>query len=373
MNDKIPLLDLKAQFKTIEKDVREAMERVFASQHFILGPEVAALEEQVASYTGCKHGIGVTSGSDALLISLMVLGIKPGDEVITTPFTFFATVGAIARMGAKPVFVDIEPNSFNIDPKKFEAAITERTKAAIPVHLFGQCADMTPIMKICEAKKIPIIEDAAQAIGTEYQGKRAGSIGTIGCFSFFPSKNLGAMGDGGMTTTNDPELAEKLKIFRAHGSKPKYFHKYIGGNFRLDALQAVILQAKLKHLDSWSKGRQENAATYDRLFKEAGAEKWITLPWRRSGDRHIFNQYVIRAPKRDELRKFLADNGVSTEIYYPLSLHMQECFAYLGHKEGDFPESEKAAAGSLALPIYPELTTSQQERVVSTICDFVER
>jgi dTDP-4-amino-4,6-dideoxygalactose transaminase len=373
MNEKVQLLDLKAQFRSIEKDVREAIDRVLASQHFILGPEVEALEAEVAPYVGCKHAIGVTSGSDALLIALMVLGVGPGDEVVTTPFTFFATVGAIVRVGAKPVFADIEPTSFNIDPAKLEKVLTNRTKAVIPVHLFGQTADMDPIMKLCAPRKIAVIEDAAQAIGTEYQGKRAGSIGSIGCFSFFPSKNLGAMGDGGMVSTNDPELAEKLKIFRSHGSKPKYFHKYVGGNFRLDALQAAVLRAKLKHLDAWTQKRLENADRYDRLFTDAGLPRWVRIPWRRKGDRHIFNQYVIRTPKRDELRKYLGDQGVQTEIYYPLSLHMQECFKDLGYKPGDFPESEKAAADTVALPIYPELPPAHQERVVSVIRDFLNR
>lgn len=370
MTEKIPLLDLHAQFRTIESEVREAIDRVFSSQHFILGPEVEALEAELAPYVGCKYGIGVTSGSDALLIALMVMGIGPGDEVVTSPYTFFATAGAIVRLGAKPVFVDIEPDSFNIDPQKLEAVWTSRTKAVIPIHLFGQAADMAPIMKLCATKKIPIIEDAAQAIGTEYQGKRAGSLGSMACFSFFPSKNLGAMGDGGMVTTNDPGLAEKLKIFRSHGSKPKYFHKYVGGNFRLDALQAAILRAKFKHLDLWTQRRQENADRYDQLFLKAGAQKWIQIPWRRKGDRHIFNQYVIRTPKRDELRKFLGDQGIQSEVYYPLSLHEQECFRSLGYKKGDFPESEKAAAGSLALPIYPELTENQQGQVVETVSAF---
>lgn len=373
MNGKVPLLDLQAQFRSIEKDVRAAIDRVLSTQHFILGPEVEALEAEVAPYVGSKHAVGVTSGSDALLVSLMVLGIGPGDEVVTTPYTFFATVGAIVRVGAKPVFVDIESTSFNLDPNKLEKVLSGRTKAVIPVHLFGQTAEMNPIMKLCAARRIRVIEDAAQAIGTEYQGKRAGSFGTVSCFSFFPSKNLGAMGDGGMVTTNDPELAEKLKVYRSHGSKPKYYHKYVGGNFRLDALQAAILRAKFKHLDSWTEKRIENADRYDRLFKEAGAEKWIRLPWHRTGDRHIFNQYVIRAPKRDELRAFLAEKGIQTEIYYPLSLHQQECFKNLGYKTGDFPESEKAAADSLALPIYPELTPAQQERVALTIRDFFNR
>ncbi|MFH1262550.1 MAG: DegT/DnrJ/EryC1/StrS family aminotransferase [Pseudomonadota bacterium] len=373
MTGKVPLLDLHAQYRSIESELRAALEKVFASQHFILGPEVEALEKEIAPYVGCQHGIGVTSGSDALLVSLMVLGVGPGDEVITVPHTFFATVGAISRLGAKPVFVDVEPTSFNMDPKKLEKAFTSRTKALIPVHLFGQAADMAPIVDLCKKRNVPIIEDAAQAIGTEYQGKRVGTFGTTCCFSFFPSKNLGAMGDGGMVTTNDPDLAEKLRIYRGHGSKPKYYHKYVGGNFRLDALQAAILRVKFKHLDSWTKKRQENADRYDRLFKDAGLEKFVTLPWRRKGDRHIFNQYVIRGPKRDELKKHLTEKGVGTEIYYPLPLHLQECFRDLGHKTGDFPESEKAANDSMAVPIYPELTPAQQEQVVGVIREFYLR
>jgi dTDP-4-amino-4,6-dideoxygalactose transaminase len=373
MTTKVQLLDLKAQFKTIETEVREAIDRVFDSQHFILGPEVESLENEIARYVGCRYGIGVTSGSDALLISLMALGVGPGDEVVTTPYTFFATVGAITRLGATPVFVDIEPSSFNIDPGKIERVLTSRTRALIPVHLYGQAAEMSPIMDLCSSRKIPVIEDAAQAIGTEYRGTRAGSIGTVGCFSFFPSKNLGAMGDGGMTTTNDPDLAEKLRIFRSHGSKPKYYHKYVGGNFRLDALQAAVLRAKLRHLDGWSAKRLENADRYDRLFRDASLSGEVALPWRRSGDRHIFNQYVIRTAKRDELREYLSKREIQTEIYYPLSLHMQECFKDLGYKVGDFPESERAAAETLALPIYPELPPEHQERVVGTIREFFSR
>jgi dTDP-4-amino-4,6-dideoxygalactose transaminase len=269
--------------------------------------------------------------------------------------------------------VDIEPKSFNIDPARIEAALSSRTKAVMPVHLFGQAAEMGPILKMCATRNVPIIEDAAQAIGTEYQGKRAGSLGTIGCFSFFPSKNLGAFGDGGLVTTNDSVIGEKLKVFRSHGSKPKYFHKYVGGNFRLDAIHAAVLRAKFKHLDSWTAKRQENATRYDRLFKEAGLLSSVTLPWRRPGDRHIFNQYVIRVPRRDDLKKYLGEKGVQTEIYYPLPMHLQECFASLGYKKGSFPEAEKAAEDSIAIPIYPELTSAQQERVVGVISEFYKR
>jgi len=370
VNERIPLLDLRSQFRTIEKEARAAIDRVLASQRFILGPEVEALEQEISAYVGCKFGVGVSSGSDALLIALMVLGVGPGDEVITSPYTFFATGGAISRVGARPVYVDIEPNSFNIDPNKVESAITKKTKAIIPVHLFGQGAEMKPILDAADRHGIPVIEDAAQAIGAEYQGRRLGSMGRIGCFSFFPSKNLGAFGDAGMVTTNDADLAEKLRIFRSHGSKPKYFHKWIGGNFRIDALQAAILRAKFAHLETWTKARQRNADRYDRLFTEAGVSEFVTTPWRRPGDRHIFNQYVLRTKRRDDLKKFLAEKGIETEIYYPLPLHLQECFAYLGYKKGACPESERAAQDTLAIPVYPEITESQQARVVETIRAF---
>jgi len=370
MTHQIPLLDLHAQFKSIEPQIRQAIDGVLASQHFILGPEVDAFEKKIAEYVSCKHAIGVTSGSDALLMALMVLDLEPGDEVITTPYTFFATVGAIARMQLKPVFVDIDPRSYNIDVSQIAAKMNAKTKVILPIHLFGQSADMKPIMDLVKGKNITVIEDAAQAIGTEYQGVRSGSIGQISCFSFFPSKNLGAMGDAGLVTTQDDALAEKLKIYRAHGSKPKYFHKYVGGNFRIDALQAAILRVKLNYLDQWTAGRQKNAANYDRLFGELDTQKVIGLPWVRPGDRHIFNQYILRVPRRDELKKYLADNGVQTEVYYPRSMHQQECFAFLGYKEGDFPESEKAANETLAIPVYPELTADQQAYVVDLILKF---
>jgi dTDP-4-amino-4,6-dideoxygalactose transaminase len=373
MTEKIPLLDLHAQFSSIERDIRNAIDRVLQSQHFILGPEVEALEAEVAKYTQAGYGIGVTSGSDALLMALMVLGIGPGDEVITTPHTFFATVGAISRVGAKAVFVDIEPRSFNLDPNRLEKAITPKTKAVIPVHLFGQTADMKPIMEICRKKDISVIEDAAQAIGSEYQGKKAGLFGDLACWSFFPSKNLGAMGDAGMITTQNEELARKLKVYRSHGSQPKYFHKYVGGNFRIDAMQAAILRAKLPHLDSWTEKRQQNAKAYDSLWKEVKLEDEVSPPWKRPGDRHIFNQYVIRIKNRDGLKKHLEQNGIATEIYYPQPMHLQACFADLNYRAGDFPEAEKAAADSLALPIYPELMNSQLKRVVETISNFYRK
>jgi dTDP-4-amino-4,6-dideoxygalactose transaminase len=370
MTEKVPLLDLKGQFRSLEKELREAIDRVLQSQYFILGPEVEGLEKEVAPYVGCRHAIGVSSGSDALLVALMALDLRPGDEVITTPFTFFATAGAVARMGARPVFVDIEPRSFNLDPERLAAAFTSRTKAVIPVHLFGQAAEMDPIAELCRERGVPIVEDAAQAIGTEYRGRRVCSLGAIGCLSFFPSKNLGALGDGGMVTTNDDALAHRLRILRAHGSEPKYYHKWIGGNFRLDALQAAVLRVKLRHLDAWSEARRRNADRYDRMFAQADLGENVITPWRRPGDRHIFNQYVLRVRNRDALRKRMTEQGVATEIYYPLSLHMQECFAYLGHGKGDFPESEKAAADSIAVPIYPELAEAQQARVVEVIREF---
>jgi len=367
---KVALLDLHKQYVAHQAEIREAIDRVLDSQRFILGPEVTNLEATCAKYTDSKFGVGLSSGSDALIIALMVLGIKEGDEVITTPYTFFATVGAIHRVGAKAVLVDIDPTDYNIDPTKIEKAITKNTKAIIPVHLYGQSADMKTIMDIANKHGLYVIEDAAQAIGTEYQGKRVGSIGHIGCFSFFPSKNLGAYGDGGLCTTNDPALAEKLQIFRAHGSKPKYFHKFVGGNFRLDAMQAAILNVKIKYLDNWTNGRQENAKTYDKLFQEAGLSSKVKTPWVRPGDRHIYNQYVISVENRDGLKKFLAENGVETEIYYPLSMHMQECFQYLGYKVGDFPVSEQSSANTLAVPVYPEVQKEDLEYVVSTIKKF---
>lgn len=367
---KVALLDLAKQYASLKNEIRESIDRVLDSQRFILGPEVTALEAECAKYTDSKFGIGLSSGSDALIIALMVLDIKEGDEVITTPYTFFATVGAIHRVGAKAVLVDIEPNSYNIDPEKIKKAITPKTKAIIPVHLYGQSADMKPIMEIAKQHNLYIIEDAAQAIGTEYQGKRVGTIGEIGCFSFFPSKNLGAFGDGGLCTTNDPALAEKLQIFRAHGSKPKYYHKYVGGNFRIDAIQAAILRVKLKYLDSWTDARQANAKMYDTLFAQAGLGSKVKTPWVRPGDRHIYNQYVIAVENRDGLKKYLLENGIETEIYYPLSMHMQECFQYLGYKEGDFPISEKSSNSTVAIPVYPELPQDDLEYVVDTIVKF---
>lgn len=371
----VPLLDLKAQYQSIKAELDAAVAEVVASQHFIMGPQVKACEEVIAAYSQCKHGVGVSSGTDALVIALMAERIGPGDEVITTPYTFFATAGSIARTGATPVFVDIDPVTYNINPALIEKRVTGKTKAIVPVHLYGQMADMDPIMDTARRHKLVVIEDAAQAIGAEYKGRRAGSIGDYGCFSFFPSKNLGCFGDGGMVVTNDPAKADRLAILRSHGSKPKYYHKTIGGNFRLDTLQAAVVLAKLKHLDDWSAGRQRNAARYNRLFAEAGQSgpgKPVGLP-AAATTRHIFNQYVIRVPRRDDLQKHLKDQGIGTEVYYPVPMDLQECFAYLGHKAGDFPESERAAKETLALPIYPELSDEQLRCVVETIAAFFAR
>lgn len=371
----VPLLDLKAQYSTIKGEVEAAIAEVMESQHFILGPKVEQCEKAIAKYSNCEFAVGMTSGSDALLACLMVENIGPGDEVITTPYTFFATVGAISRLGATPVFVDIDPNTYNIDKNQIAAKITGKTRAIIPVHLYGQMADMDSIMSLAEEHKLVVIEDAAQAIGSEYKGRRAGSIGHYGCFSFFPSKNLGAAGDGGMIVTNDAERAERLRVLRAHGSKPKYHHKVVGGNFRLDALQAAIVSSKLPHLDSWTSGRQRNAKLYDQLFVEAGlagadrGTSTVVLP-KVLMSRHIFNQYVIRTSKRDQLQAFLQKQGIGTEVYYPVPMHIQECFAYLGFKTGDFPESEAAARETLALPIYPELSEAQIRYVVKCVREF---
>lgn len=369
----VPLLDLKAQYATIREETRAAMDRVAESQYFILGPEVKALEAEVAAYSQCRYGIGVSSGTDALLVAMMALNIGPGDEVITTPYTFFATAGCIARLGAKAVFVDIDPASYNIAPAGIERAITARTRAIIPVHLYGQMADMEPIMAIAERHNLPVIEDGAQAIGAEYHGRRAGSIGQLSCFSFFPSKNLGGFGDGGMVTTNDSTLAEQITLLRGHGAKPKYYHKFVGGNFRLDAIQAAVLRVKLPHLDDWTAGRQRNAATYRQLFAEMGLTDVIGLPAELPHMRHIYNQFIIRCPDRDGLMKHLKQHDIGSEIYYPVPMHLQECFADLNYRPGDFPESERAAKETLAIPIYPELTAAQQESVVAAIAQFYQR
>lgn len=380
----VPLLDLKAQYATIREEIREAIDRVTDTQYFILGPEVEALEKEIAAYSQCEFGIGVSSGSDALLVALMAIDLKPGDEVITSTYTFFATAGAVARLSAKPVFVDIDPLTYNIDAKQVAAAITDRTRAIIPIHLYGQVADMDSIMEIARKHKLFVIEDAAQAIGAESRDRRAGSIGDLGCFSFFPSKNLGGFGDGGMITTNDPELAKKIKLLRNHGYSPKYYNKVVGGNFRLDAIQAAILRVKLKYLDQWTAARQRNAATYRRLFEEAELAlkpsavaanglselSGVVLPEEVPHGRHIYNQFVIRSGHRDELMKHLKERKIGTEIYYPVPMHVQECFADLNYHPGDFPLSESAAAETLALPIYPELSEVMIATVVDAIADF---
>jgi dTDP-4-amino-4,6-dideoxygalactose transaminase len=374
----VPLLDLAAHHEPLQKEIMAAIEQVFKSQAFILGPEVTKLEERIASYCQTRAAIGVSSGTDALLIALMALGIGSGDEVITTPYSFFATAGAVVRLGAKPVLVDIDPRSFNIDSARIEKAVTQKTKAIIPVHLYGQSADLAPIMDIATRHRIAVIEDAAQAIGTEYKdGKRVGGIGSVGCLSFFPSKNLGALGDGGMVVTNDLELAERIRVLRVHGSKPKYYHKLIGGNFRLDSLQAAVLNVKVNYLDGWTRRRQENAQRYETLFKESGIVQkgLVRLPeavYRETGHKHyhIYNQFVLRVEKRDGLMAYLKQKGIGTEIYYPVPFHLQECFRYLGYKQGDFPESERAANETVAIPIYPELTAAQQAEVVQAIKMF---
>ncbi len=363
---KVPLLDLKAQFVTIEQDVRAAIDRVFETQQYIMGPEVTALENEVAAYSGCKFGVGVSSGTDAILCALMAVGVGPGDEVIVPTFTFFATAGCVSRLGARPVFADIEPDTYNLDVAKLPALLTARTKVIMPVHLFGQCADLDPIMEIAASRKIIVIEDAAQSIGSKYKGRPAGSIGHLGCFSFFPSKNLGCCGDGGMIVTNDQALAERCSILRQHGSKPKYYHKFVGANFRLDAMQAAILRAKLPHLPAWSEARRRNAARYNQLLAGSG----VTLPTIRPYNETIYNQYVIRHPRRDELRQHLQDRQIGTEIYYPLPLHLQECFKDVGGPPGSLPVAEQAAKEVLALPIYPELTEAMQSYVAESVRAF---
>jgi dTDP-4-amino-4,6-dideoxygalactose transaminase len=376
----VPLLDLNAHHDPLHREIMAALEQTFRSQAFILGPEVGKLEERVATYCQAKYGIGVTSGTDALLVALMALGVGPGDEVITTPYSFFATAGAIARLGAKPALVDIEPTTYNIDPTKIEGAVTPKTKAIIPVHLYGQCADMAPIVDLAHRRNLGVIEDAAQAIGAEYRdGRRACSMGTVGCLSFFPSKNLGCLGDGGMAITNDPDLADRMRVLRVHGSKPKYYHKLIGGNFRLDTIQAAVLNVKLDYLDGWTKRRQENATRYQSLFHQRGLVQKgrVRLPvpvYRGSGAKHyhIYNQFVLRVERRDDLMSHLKQKGIGAEIYYPVPFHLQECFRYLGYQEGDFPEAERAAQETIAIPIYPELTLEQQTEVVEGIASFYE-
>ena len=366
---KVPLLDLKAQYSVIRPEIGDALERVLESQHFILGPEVEALEKEIAAFCQARFAIGLSSGTDALLAALMAIGTGPGDEVVTSAYSFFATAGVISRLGARPVFVDIDPKTFNLDSTAVNQKITSRTKAIMPVHLFGQCAAMNPILEAVKGKGIKVIEDAAQAIGArDSKGRQAGSIGHMGCFSFFPSKNLGAFGDGGMMVTNDENLAEIVKVLRIHGGKPKYYHRIVGGNFRLDALQAAVLRVKLKHLTSWTEMRRNNARRYRSFFEETGLSKCVSVPEDSAG--HIYNQFVCRFPNRDRLQQFLREKGVETEVYYPVPLHLQECFQNLAYRTGDFPHTEAATRESLALPIYPEITEEQQKYVVEKIREF---
>jgi dTDP-4-amino-4,6-dideoxygalactose transaminase len=386
----VPLLDLKPQYQPLAAEIQAAIEKVCATQGFILGPAVKELEGSIAAYSQCRFGIGVSSGTDALLLALMALEIGAGDAVITSPFTFFATAGTIARAGALPLFCDIDPDTFNLSPQAVQEFIQSqcerrggqlvvrksgaRVKALMPVHLYGQMADMTALMNIAQANGLRVIEDAAQAIGSEdAHERRACSYGDVGCLSFFPTKNLGAFGDAGMCVANDPALAERLDILRVHGGRPKYFHSFIGGNFRLDELQAAVLNVKLKHLDEWTAGRQRNAAFYDRAFARADLGRAVATPVPAKGGRHIYNQYIIRVRDRDLLRQHLTAGGVGTEIYYPVPLDQQKCFAYLGHRAGDFPESERAAEETLALPIFPELSETQLQYVVDTIAAFYRR
>jgi dTDP-4-amino-4,6-dideoxygalactose transaminase len=365
---KVPLLDLKAQYATMRDEMLAAVTAVLDSQQFINGPAVKDLEAQIAAYSGCRRAVGMSSGTDALLCALMTLGIGPGDEVITTPYSFFATAGCIARTGARPVFVDIDPATFNVDAGLIKAAVTDKTRAIMPVHLFGQMADMDRVMAVADQRGLFVIEDAAQAIGATWRGRSAGSIGTVGCFSFFPSKNLGGLGDGGMIVTQNLELADKLEVFRNHGSKPKYYHHHLGGNFRLDTTQAAGLLVKLRHLEGWSAKRRQNAALYDGHFADLAAVRRPTI---HPGAISIYNQYVIRVERRDALQAFLKEKGVGTEVYYPVSLHEQECFKSLGYRRGAFPASEEAARTSLALPVYPELTEEQVAYVVAQVREFV--
>ncbi len=382
----VPLLDLKAQYRTIKEEVDAAVIDVLESQYFIMGPKVQALEGEIAAYTNTPHAVGVSSGTDALLISLMAEGIGPEDEVITTPYSFFATAGCITRVCAKPVFVDIDPVDFNIDPANIQAAVTGKTKAVIPIHLYGQMADMDGVMEAAKGHNLSVIEDGAQAIGCEYKGRRAGSIGDYGCFSFFPSKNLGGAGDGGIVTVSDEKRHETLSIMRVHGGRPKYYHRMIGGNFRLDAIQAAILSVKLKKLDAWTDARQKNADLYRGMLRDSGivveaseldpktldmkGRSGVSLPKSFDDRRHIYNQFVLRTDRRDEMRAFLKERGIGNEVYYPVPFHKQDCFQYLGYQPGDFPVSEIAAEQTIAVPIYPELTEAQIKEVVEAIVAF---
>jgi dTDP-4-amino-4,6-dideoxygalactose transaminase len=365
----VPLLDLKAQYATIKPDIDAAVQSVMESCRFIGGPEITALEEEIARYSQCPHGIACASGTDALLLSLRALGIGPGDEVVTTAYSFFASAGTIVNVGATPVMVDIDPRTYNLDPHVLEAAITPRTKAVLAVHLYGQCCDIATVKAVCDKHQLWLIEDAAQSIGSEWEGKRAGSFGDFGCFSFFPSKNLGGAGDGGMIVARNPDYADRARLLREHGSRPKYYHTIVGTNSRLDALQAAILRVKLRHLDRWSEMRLKNADLYDSLFEGSRTGR----PWRDPRGRHIYNQYVIRVQDRDGLKHFLTERGIGTEVYYPVPLHLQQCFASLGYKAGDLPNSEAAANETLALPIYPEVGEDRIRYVAATVREHVDR
>ena len=373
MSDRVPLLDLQAQYRPLREELLAAVVRVCDSQRFTMGPEVAALEEEMARMLGIRHAIAVSSGTDALLLALTVLEIKAGDDVVTTTYSFFATAAAIVRVGARPILVDIDPATFNIDPERVRLALTPRTRAILPVHLFGLSADLDPIADLASRAGIPIVEDAAQAIGATYKSRRVGGIGAFGCFSFFPSKNLGAFGDAGLITTNDDGLAKRARLLRTHGMEPKYYHLLVGGNFRMDALQAAVIRVKAPHLAAWTDARRANAQRYGTLFRDAALGDRVTLPVEPPDRRHIFNQFVIRTADRDGLKRYLDDRGIGTEIYYPVPFHLQPCFANLGHRRGEFPHAERAAGESLALPIYGELTEAQQEAVVEAVAGFVNR
>jgi dTDP-4-amino-4,6-dideoxygalactose transaminase len=369
----VPLLDLKAQFALIRDEVLAAVARVCESQQFILGAEVEALERELAALLGSSHAVGVSSGTDALLVALMALGVGPGDEVVTSAYSFFGTAGSIARLGAHPVFVDIDPATFNVDVSQIERLLTSSTRAIMPVHLFGQCADMAPLVDLARRYDIPIVEDAAQAIGATYRNRRAGTFGVLGCFSFFPSKNLGAFGDGGLVTTNDEGLARRVTLLRNHGAERQYYHRVVGGNFRLDAIQAAVLRIKAPHLSRWTAARQRNAARYRQLVSEMGISDLVGLPSEAPERTHIYHQFVVRVDERDRVRAELQDRGIGTAVYYPIPLHLQECFSHLGHREGDFPHAEAAARESLALPIYGELTAEQQSYVVQALAEILRK
>lgn len=370
----VPFIDLVAQYRTIEAEITEAVSRVFSTQSFVLGEEVSQLENEIAAYCDAREAIGCASGTDALILALMALGIGPGDEVITSPFTFFATASSIVRVGATPVFVDVDPDTYNMDPAQVEAAVTDRTKAIMPVHLFGQCADMEPLLRIATRYNLAVVEDACQAIGAEYNGRRAGVLGTIGCFSFFPTKNLGGAGDGGIITTDDAELAARMRRLRVHGDLGGYHHQEVGLNSRLDALQAAVLRVKLRHLDNWTAGRQQNAARYDEQLSQAPFSGHLATPHILPAQRHVFNQYVVRVENghRDAVLQMMREEQVGAAVYYPIPLHLQPCFANLGYRFGDLPRSERACQSVLALPIYSELPENHQQRVISELGRAIE-